>query len=116
MQSYDFGVLPYQLFNQKFPKIIKFCENIEEEIYEFNKKQFKEDHVECLKSGKESFICKGEKGINEEYLKIIMKKQFNSILKKFFNRKRPQNLCYLFIGDVLEIYLFIIKRKIKHLG
>ena len=66
MQSYDFGVLPYRLFSQKFPENKKTFEKNKNLIYNFIRKQFNKDHIECLIDEKVSFICKGEKGINKE--------------------------------------------------
>jgi hypothetical protein len=105
MQSYDFGVLPYQLFAQKFPKKINLSKIDKTNIFNYNKKQFKEDHKECLLDGKNCFTCKGEKGINKEYLKKI-----NQIKEEF---KPHYNLYYLFEGDVFGNLSVYIKEKNK---
>ena len=114
MQSYDFGVLPYKLFSDKFPQKPIFSK-IQNEICNLNKTIFQKDHIKCLINGKESFICKGEKAINDEYLAIINKiKEIN--LKNLFGLKKILNINFwskekkmkfLFIGDVfgnLNIY------------
>ena len=125
MQSYDFGVLPYQLFEKPFPKKIKFL-NVENKIRELIQKQFKEDHINCLINGKESFICKGEKGINEEYIKIInqIKNENNGFLTKIKDfcipdgeKKKLNILSYLFVGDVfgnLSVYKYEKDKKIMN--
>ena len=77
MRQYDFGVLPIQSLKKEFPENPTISELLKKEINTFNKKKFLKDHINCLTEGKESFICKGEKGINKKYLKII-----NSIQKK----------------------------------
>ena len=116
MQEYDFGVLPLQILKQKFPEKPRISDNLKNEILKLNKKKFTKDHINCLIEGKESFICKGEKGINNKYLKIINKIQNEK--KNFFskiiynqifsnNPKENNNLKYLFVGDVfgnLSIY------------
>ena len=120
MQSYDFGVLPFKLFSEKFPKKPIFL-NIQKEICDLNKRIFEEDHIKCLINGKETFICKGEKYINDEYLKIIDKIKEKSLFKKFLGLKnllsynifsKEYDIKYLFVGDVfgnLDIYRSVQK-------
>ena len=117
MQSYDFGVLPYQLFDEKFPKAIKISNNLQHEIYQLNQRQFINDHITCLINKKESFICKGEKGINQEYLKIITKIKNENLINSFYSYfindedgKHFKNLFYLFVGDVFG-NLFIYQKQ-----
>ena len=115
MQSYDFGVLPFQLFFQNFPENIKISEYFKKEIYKYNKREFNMDHIECLINGKESFICQGEKGINNEYFKIMKKMQsykinlyFKNIYINIDEEKSFNNIFYLFVGDVfgnLSVYV-----------
>ena len=106
LQKYDFGVLPYQLFNENFPEKPKISKNLENEIYIFNKTQFVNEHLICLSDEKVSFICYGEKGINPEYLKIINNiKNENSLISFFKNFLANElnisnNFFYLFVGDV----------------
>ena len=111
LQSYDFGVLPFQLLKINFPKKEKYKElNKKLEINKYNEYLFNEEHIECLIDGKISFICKGEKDINFKYLEIInnyKKKPFFSFLerKKEDINKNEKNknihFSYLFTGDVL---------------
>ena len=122
MQSYDFGVLPYQLLDSQFPEKTKIPSDIEESIYNFNIEQFKKEHYYCFRSEKESFICIGEQTINLEYIKILqqIKSEKNSNLlwytpldkaSRWINRllswsgDQEENVNYdvkyLFIGDVL---------------
>ena len=117
LQSYDFGVLPYQLLKSKFPKKEKLKE-LEKNLNNHNKYLFNEEHVECLIDGKISFICKGEKDINSKYLEIINnnKKKQLSFLGFFGLKSKDKNIIeknmnnyfsYLFTGDVfgnLSVY------------
>ena len=122
MQSYDFGVLPFQLLKDKFPEKVKISEKLEKEIYLLNKKQFELDHIICLSDGKRSFICKGEKGINNDYLNIINKiKAENSyisskisLFKNYFIKENlnENNIFYLFVGDVFG-NLYVYKKRKK---
>ena len=128
MQSYDFGVLPLKLFDDPFPIRPKISNDIEKKIYNLNINKFNEDHINCLSNSKESFICKGEKGINNEYLKIIEQMKNNTYFllnfggfvngfKKLFysqNSNERNNINYLFTGDVygnLSVYKEIKKLK-----
>jgi len=118
MQSYDFGVLPFQLLKDKFPEKIKISEKLEKEIYLLNKKQFELDHIICLNDGKRSFICKGEKGINNDYSKIINKIKAENIpfffIQNFFMKENlnENNIFYLFVGDVFgNLYVYTKIKK-----
>ena len=133
LQSYDFGVLPFKLFNKKFPEKQNISTVIQREITILNEKIFNEDHINVLINGKESFICKGEKGINDEYLKIIEKaKSYNFSFKSILvgiqnvfiyknnednenNSNQEKNLKYLFIGDVYgNLHFYKEKEKKQH--
>ena len=120
MQSYDFGVLPLKLFEDKFPNKPNISNDIKKKIYNFNINKFNEDHINCLCYGKESFICKGEKGINGQYMKIIEQIKSNIFvgflksLKNFLpfeNSEERNNINYLFVGDIFgNLYVY---REIK---
>ena len=115
MQSCDFGVLPLQLFFDKFPEQNKIDEKLSNEILSFNCNQFNNDHFVCLTDEKISFICKGEKGINSKYLELINKSKNEGILKSFWNTiplfksSKNNSINYLFTGDVFG-NLFIYKK------
>ena len=126
MQSYDFGVLPFQLFSDKFPDNPIISEDLEMKIYNLNKRKFFNDHINILYSGEESFICKGEKGINKKYLEIIEKIKSNnsSILGSLWGgiktlkstillkqKDKNNNIKYLFVGDVFGNLRFYQKKE-----
>ena len=112
MQEYDFGVLPIQSLKKEFPENPTISEALKKEINTLNKRKFNEDHINCLTEGKESFICKGEKGINKDYLDIINKIQIGNKSENIFGNKNKEvsdnnTLKYLFVGDVfgnLSVY------------
>ena len=122
MQSYDFGVLPLQLFDNNFPKKnVKISKENELELLKVNELKFNQEHIECLTEGKETFICKGEKGINPEYEKIVTKiikensGKINFLIQKIFDDdlKQDNNLLYLFVGDVFGNLSVYQKKKKK---
>ena len=118
LQSYDFGVLPYQLLKIKFPKKEKYKELEKKlEINKYNKNLFNEEHIECLIDGKISFICKGEKNINSKYLEIINNHKKKPLILEFLGikkedkniieKKMNNDFSYIFTGDVfgnLSVY------------
>ena len=123
LQSCEFGVLPYKLFDDKFPTQNKINAELEIEINEFNFNEFKNEHINCLFDEKISFICKGEKGINSKYFDSINKsknenKLFGGFLKfDFFSRKSNNDkidiIHYLFTGDSLGNLCVYVRKPIK---
>ena len=110
MQAYDFGVLPLQLFYYKFPEKKIIQEDLKNKINIYNIEQFNNDHIHCLTDEKISFICKGEKGINSEYLELFNKNNKSSWFNFWPFSKTSKifdNIYYIFTGDVfgnLSIY------------
>ena len=123
MQSFDFGVLPFKIFNEKlFPKNPKITENLEKEICKYNEDKFIDEHIYCLCEEKYSFICKGKNFIDNKYLEIInnIKKHNTDWLYKFFvqkfnnNQEEYNNNLYLFIGDVFgNLYVYNKNCKVQ---
>ena len=120
LQGCDFGVLPYKLFNEKFPDQMKFSSDFEKEIIEFNNTEFKNEHIHCLSDEKISFICKGEKGVNSKYFDKINNskiegKWFGGIFNIFgkSNYNYIDCIYYLFTGDCFGILSVYVKKPIK---
>jgi hypothetical protein len=123
MQSFDFGVLPLKIFNEKlFPKNPKISENLEKEIRQYNHNKFIDDHIYCLNEEKYSFICKGNNFIDNNYLQILndikaenVKWYFKIFNSKFSNKQEEyNNNLYLFIGDVFgNLYVYNKDCKIQ---
>ena len=115
LQSYDFGVLPYQLLNKKFPRKKKDKE-LEKKLKDYNLQSFDQERFDCLIDLKISHLCKGEKSINDQYLVLINgKKSLFSFGSLFGSNEKKDNdtndkSMYLFSGDVFG-NLFVYKKK-----
>ena len=83
MKSIDFGLLPYQLFNKKFPNKNIIYEQKENELNSFNLSLLNYEHIKEIKSPIESFICRGSIYVNDNYIKIIDKKEEINILENY---------------------------------
>ena len=83
MKSIDFGLLPYQLFNKNFPIRNIINEQKEKELDSFNLSLLNYEHIKEIKSPVESFICRGSIYINDNYIKIIDKKEEINILENY---------------------------------
>ena len=76
MDKVNFGLLPYQLFNEKFPtKNIdddQYSEDQKmlEELKKLNIELFEDEHIK-INSPFLTFVCKGRILIDENYIKII---------------------------------------------
>ena len=83
MKLIDFGLLPYQLFSKKFP--IKSNINVrkEFELNSFNLSLLNYEHIREIESPIESFICRGSIFINDNYIKILDKKEEINILENY---------------------------------
>jgi hypothetical protein len=76
MDKVNFGLLPYQLFKEKFPK--KYFDDdifakelkIKELLKKLNSQLFKDEHIK-IKSPNHTFFCKGRILIDENYIRII---------------------------------------------
>jgi len=83
MKSIDFGLLPYQLFNKNFPIKKLYGEQKQFELNSFNMSLFDFEHIKEIKSPIESFICRGSIYVNDNYIKIIDKKEGINILENY---------------------------------
>ena len=120
LQACDFGVLPYQLFSDKFPSQNKIEKDIENDILAFNYSKYKKEHFRCLNDEKISFICKGKKGINKKYYNYINKSKNNGMFGflNFFSsfKNKVDNIHYLFIGDIFGDMSIYKKKNQKELN
>ena len=81
MELADFGLLPFQLFNNDFQKKdFEEKKRIDLEIRKLNLELFKEEHISKINSPLECFICKGSTLINNNYIKLVDQKENVNIL------------------------------------
>ena len=108
LQSFDFGVIPFQLLNYKFPKeILNLSQNqISENIKRYNIKSFEREHL-ISNINKISFICQTQFLISKDYLNII-NRNYNGEIKYKINSFEEGKFLYIFKGDIfgnLSIYM-----------
>ncbi len=73
MEKVTFGLLPYQIFDIKFPAVDIDKEKKEiifQELKELNIELFKDEHIK-INSPLQTFLCKGNILIDNNYIKII---------------------------------------------
>ena len=84
MDMVSFGLVPYQLFNKKFPTITRKDKDIVTKINLLNKELFKDEHLR-INSPIQTFLCKGRILIDDNYVKIINPKAQTNKLENYFN-------------------------------
>ena len=111
LQSVDFGVIPFQLLNYKFPKeMLNFHQNqILEKIKDYNINSFERDHI-ISNNNKISFICKTQFLTSKEYLNIINSNYIEEIKYKI-NSFEEGKFLYIFKGDIFGNLFIYMKYK-----
>ena len=116
LQSIDFGLIPFQLFYEKFPNSynhIQYFYQLKGEITSRFEYEHKSDH-----DPKQCFIHKGRNFISPRYLDILndMNSSFNTISlddDKYQNQiNGNERIKYEFIGDVFG-FVTITSKKYK---
>ena len=106
LQSIDFGVIPFQLLNYKFPKIDTSFKQESENIIKYNIESFIREHL-ISNVNKISFICKTQFIISKDYLNIINKDNIEEIDYKI-NSFEEGKFYYIFKGDIFgNLYIFM---------
>ena len=110
MEKVYFGLLPYQLFNQKFPspnKDKKAKEKIVSEINKLNKELFNDEHI-IIDSPIQTFICKGRILLDDNYAKIIEPKDELYKLENYFNFPYyiAQKIDIISLNKYIKDYVF----------
>ena len=112
LESTEFGLIPFQLFNYKFPKIESLDKKDIENIKNYNIELFEKTHI-VSNNNKISFICNTQFLVLEEYLNIINKKKIIKINYKISSFEKKK-FCFIFKGDIFG-NLFIY-RIYKNMG
>ena len=116
MDSADFGLIPFKLYDKKFPKIKR---HPFEALKKYNNQMIYNDHFENYSNPLKCFMCIGRTKIDKDYLDAYRKqKEFdNNIMNKL---KEIDEFTFYFVGDVfgnITIYRAIKennKIKSKH--
>jgi hypothetical protein len=117
MEKVNFGLLPYQLFNQKFPppnKDKKTKEKIISEINKLNKELFNDEHIP-IDSPIQTFICKGRILLDDNYVKIIEPKDEIYKLENYFNFPYyiAQKIDLISLNKYIKEYVFNFNIKMN---
>ena len=107
MESTDFGLLPYQLFDKKFPSF-KINDDLIKKLEEYNIERIDKEHFVNADNPLKIFVCLGCNSLDPNYLKIINKSSGNIIGE---NNAKINNNIY-FLGDVFGS-VKILNMKIK---
>ena len=109
LQCSDFGIIPFQLFNNKFTEIDNSIEQNKENIKNYNIEIFEKEHLSS-NIDKYSFICQTQFIISKEYFKIINNKKNSETI---YNIKpfEEEKFYYIFKGDIFGNLFIFIKNK-----
>ena len=117
MEKVNFGLLPYQLFNQKFPPPNKDKKTKEKKLSEINilnKELFNDEHI-TIDSPIQTFICKGRILLDDNYVKIIEPKDEIYKLENYFNfpYNIAQKVDIISLNKYIKEYVFNFNFNIK---
>ena len=98
LESTEFGLIPFQLLNYKFPKIKSLNKKDIENIKNYNIELFEKTHI-VSNNNKISFICNTQFLVLEEYLNIINKNNINKINYKISSFEKNK-FYFIFKGDI----------------
>ena len=106
LESSDFGIIPFQLLNNKFPNFYLYSNDYIPYIKKYNSETFKEEHL-TSNIGKITFICNAEFIMSKEYFNKLNQKRiikYNYLLNIYEENK----FTYIFKGDIfgnISIYM-----------
>ena len=108
MDMANFGLIPYQLFNNKFPNVFRKEKDIVYNLNQLNIELFKNEHIQIY-SPVQSFLCKGRILLDDNYIKIINPKIQLNKFETYYNApdKVAQHLYKLSKNDSIFNNLFI---------
>ena len=110
MEKVNLGLLPYQLFSQKFPSSKqdkKTKEKIVSELNKLNQELFTDEHI-SIESPIQTFICKGRILLDDNYVKIIEPKDELYKLENYFNLPYnvAQKVDLIGLNKYIKEYIF----------
>ena len=111
MDATDFGLVPFQLFNKKFPVVPK--ENIEN-IKKYNNKMIDYEHFVDYSNPMKSCVCLGRIKIDSEYIEFYKckTKKEDIYMKKLMTLDK---FCYYFVGDIFgNVTIYRIVNEIEN--
>ena len=121
MQSTDFGLIPYKIFNTKFPVIKR--DNIDN-LKIYNKLMIENDHFVDFSNIMKCCVCIGRTSIDKDYLDFYENKKLsednhyrkNKLLDNFSLIKKLKDInefCFYFVGDIFgNVTIYRIENKI----
>ena len=99
----DFGVIPFQILNSKYPNIDFSFKKNTENIKKYCIEEFEKEHL-ISDIGEFSFICKINFLISKEYLKFINEKEIFYHINSYDENK----FFYIFKGDIVgNVFIYM---------
>ena len=114
LESTDFGLTPYKLFDSNF-KIAK-KENIEK-LKKYNFQMVEKEHFIDGSNPLKCFMCIGRSSIDKDYLNIYEKKKIYEDFNILYKMKEINEHYFYFIGDIfgnITIYRIFKEKKNKN--
>jgi hypothetical protein len=120
LQSVDFGLIPFQLFHEKFPNSYNYMQYFYQ-LKSENMNRFDNEHIIDI-NPRQCFICKGRNFISPKYLEII--KDINTstnnesimdeeIVQSINKSKENEKIIYEFIGNVFGSVKILSQKIVK---
>ena len=120
LQSVDFGLIPFQLFHEKFPNSYNYMQYFYQ-LKSENITRFENEHMVDI-NPRQCFVCKGRNFISPKYLEIIKDINTSSNNESIMDEEIVQNLnkskesekkIYEFVGDVFGMVKIFSQRIVK---
>ena len=120
LQSVDFGLIPFQLFHEKFPNSFNYMQYFYQ-LKSENINRFDNEHIVDI-NPMQCFVCKGKNFISPKYLEIIKDINTSSnnesimdeeIILSLNKSNENEKIIYDFIGDVFGSVKILLQRIAK---
>ena len=113
MDSTDFGMVPFKLFNSKFPIIKR--DNIDK-LKNYNSQMIELDHFANYSNPIKTCMCIGRLFLDQDYINCYKNKQVIENINLINKLKEIDEFIYYFVGDIfgiVTIYKFFKQNSIK---